>query len=126
MADKYSTKITCERYFRINSAEPINPEDIEISVNYNGDDNDNHAESVEEPNLLVMSILWAYYQACEQGLLKEGLPAPWEEIAESDEDDKWVEFLKCINSHPGWSNWIEEPQKAKEHIIEIYNKLTER
>ncbi|TDX52493.1 hypothetical protein [Orenia marismortui] len=125
---KVSTKIRCKKYFKINSAEPIDPEDIKVTLKSQENNSPN-----EEDNSLFLPALWAYFQACQQGMLNDNSPVPWEEIIRnylksqtidtsqySLEEKEWILFLKYIMSDSNTIDWSDN-KEVREFLLKAYN-----
>lgn len=116
-------------YFKVNndSPEKINLDDIEVDINTNSTPNGNSNQTQEKPNSLALTVLWAYFSACQQGLLTKNKTLPWEEIeSRTKKDDfdfqQWFSFLDNIINE-NWIDWIKDPQELKERTLEAYNEL---
>ncbi|AGB41213.1 hypothetical protein Halha_1267 [Halobacteroides halobius DSM 5150] len=115
MGEEYTTTISCQTYLKALSDDPINPEDISVEIEANN--------SAPELNTAVLAILWAHFQACRQGLLKESEQTPWSQI---EKESRWTLFLKEVIKDTSWVEWIEDPieirEKAKQGYSQIKNK----
>ena len=142
MEDDFETiTVRYRSYFKINNQnlEDINLDDIEIEVSSNNsdrkDDNSNtekNIQTTEEPNLLVLTVLWAYFTACQQGILDQEAPVPWAEVEINQNDissqrgefdyQEWLKFLNNIVDK-NWTNWISEPEEIKQRALMSYRQL---
>mgnify|MGYP006286704673 CR=1 FL=1 len=121
-------------YFKVNNdqAEEINLDDIAVDINTNNSNSDPNNQSNQQPNFLVLTVLWACFTACQQGILFLDKPLPWAEIDLNPENieseksnfdyEKWLAFLNNIVDK-NWTDWISEPQEIKQRAIKAYSQL---
>ncbi len=125
-----SGKITkrYSRTFKINnkSSEPINPEDISITVNQQSSPpNKSKIQKTKEQNFIQLTIFWSHYQAYQKGLLKENIPLPWELHKQDTTDRKWKQFLNNIIDKD-WTQWINDANEVKKRSLKAINNIEER
>ena len=113
-----------KKHFKINknTAEPLNPEDISISINNNLSD-----QEERKPDYFILSILWAHFQACQQDKLSRDGPAPWEIIIDDEkygnkEEILWYQFLEKINQQDVQS-WISSIEGVKANTLKAYKTI---
>jgi hypothetical protein len=135
MDDNYETiTVKYKNFFKINnnnSSEKVDLDNIDININTSQSSQKSNKSSNHEPNFLVLTVLWSYFNACQQGILDKDNPAPWEQI-EVEEDNlkeekkfnyqKWLAFLNNIVDD-NWTDWIKNSQKLKKKALWAYNKL---
>ncbi|KXS43585.1 MULTISPECIES: hypothetical protein [unclassified Candidatus Frackibacter] len=115
MSNEVTTTFHCKQNIVLESSKPINPQDISVNI---GSDNKSKTTS-SEPNSLALAILWAHFQACDQGSLTINPFAPWKEI----NNDKWRKFLNHLITDSTWKDWIQNPEKIKHKTFKAYQKL---
>ncbi|MGM0501492.1 MAG: hypothetical protein ACQERJ_03090 [Bacillota bacterium] len=128
--DFQSITIKYKSYFEINNSdsEKINLEDIDVNVSTNNSENQQFKPSKAEPNFLALTVFWAYFRACQQGMINLNSPVPWRQF-EKEEDFKvegndfdyedWFKFLNNIVDD-NWAEWIKDPQKIKKRALIAY------
>lgn len=123
-----STKVTFTRYFKVHktSSEPIIPENISINLQLEP----KQSEIKGTLNSTALSILWAHFEACRQGLLDEDLSVPWEKMPEdregqlpSTEETQWVFFLKSMITDATWVEWLKDPMEVRRRSMAAYRQL---
>ncbi len=127
MGEKYTKRIKCKHYFQVNSSEPIDPDDLKISVK-----NENEDKSSNEYNPLFLPTLWAYFQTIQTGLLTEKSAGPWEEIIKryienkgknmSREEKEWIEILEELlgEEDTDWTNNLDE---IYQRVLRAYQRI---
>ncbi|MGM0501673.1 MAG: hypothetical protein ACQERJ_04015, partial [Bacillota bacterium] len=128
--DFQSITVKYKSYFKINNSdsEEINLEDIDVNVSTNNSENQQLKQSKAEPNFLALTVFWAYFSACQQGMINLNSPVPWRKF-ENEEDfevggndfdyEVWFKFLNNIVDS-NWSEWIKDPQKIKKRALSAY------
>jgi hypothetical protein len=104
------------------SSEPIIPENISINLQLEP----KQSEIKETLNSMALSILWAHFEACRQGLLDEDLSVPWEKIPEdgtSPEETQWVFFLKSMIIDATWVEWLKDPMEVRRRSMAAYRHM---
>jgi len=107
----------------------IKPENININLNPQL----RNIQKASEPNFIALTVLWSHFQAMEEGILKENLPAPWEQYKEDKfisnkriyliKHKKWKHFLQEIITDKSWTKWINDPEEVRKRSMEAYKKL---
>ncbi|MBM7556615.1 hypothetical protein [Halanaerobacter jeridensis] len=135
--DENSEVITVryKSYFKVNNdqAEEINPDDIEVDINTNNSNSEQKNQSKKQPNFLALTVLWACFTSCQQGILFLDKPLPWAEIDLNPENieseksnfnyEEWLAFLNNIVDK-NWTDWISEPQEIKQRALTAYSQLS--
>ena len=107
----------------------IKPENININLNPQL----RNIQKASTPNFIALTVLWSHFQAMEEGILKENLPAPWEQYKEDKfisnkriyiiKHKKWKHFLQEIITDKSWTKWINDPEEVRKRSMEAYKKL---
>jgi hypothetical protein len=121
MSPGKSAKKTMKMYYRVTkrTPQPIRREDVLMTVQ-----SSSSRAREERPNFLALSILWAHFQACEHGLLREDAAGPWNLTAEpSPGHRRWLQFLKSIITDENWSQWIKDEEEMRRRSIEAHGKV---
>jgi len=124
MSNEVTTTFHCKQNIVLESSEPIDPQDISVNI---GSDNKSKTTN-SQPNFLALAILWAHFEAYEQGVLKVDSPVPWEIIHTNADlsfpnQELWLQFLENIITDASWTNWIQNPLELRKRSIEAYNKI---
>lgn len=108
------------RNFQVASNRPIKPDDVKVRV----DTGAPKKPASKQPNFLALTILWAHFQACERGLLREDQPRPWDLLGSHDmaEQKRWMTFLQRIITETSWTSWIQNEDEVFRRAVEAYQK----
>lgn len=115
-----------KKAFAVESPEGIDPEQIKVGIQKNIEERN---KSSPEPSFIALTILWAHFAARQLGLLRKGMPTPWQlaftdkkgdEIINGDIDlsnETWKEFLSNIITDRNWVKWIKEPEEVRRRTL---------
>ena len=125
MSSSKSTTVRMQRYYKVTktSSTPLRPEDIQVEINQS---DTNQPGNSREPNFLALSVLWAHYQAYQQGILTEKGPSPWEivgsEALEDEYSKAWLRFLQQVIIDKEWVKWIQDPAEVKRRVLAVLDE----
>lgn len=121
-----STTVRLQRYYKVTktSPEPLRPEDIQVEI---AQTSHGSASESDQPNPFALALLWAHYQACQQGSLTKDQPPPWEltNLDGSDEKNAWLGFLKRMITDRQWVDWIRDPEEIKQRALMAFTHLAD-
>lgn len=126
MASSKSTTVRMQRYYKVTKASPVplRREDIQVEITQSGFGSSRESS---QPNLFALSLLWAHYQACLQGILSENQLSPWEAIDLEDGTDEgdpdWVLFLKQMITDKEWVHWIQDLAEVKRRALAAFSSI---
>ncbi len=90
-------------------------------------------QETSQPNFLALCVLWSHFQALENNILKENLPAPWEQYEENKfisnkkpyliKQRKWKRFLEEIIQDKSWVRWINNSGEVRKRSLIAYEKV---